>query len=323
MVNMRMAEYANAPVLLVGDIDHGGRFASLIGTMEIFSEAERARVQGFLINRFRGDPALLGDAQEYMRQRTGRPALGVVAFLQNLALPEEDSAILKYGGTLPFQIAGHQTSAGPNANIATQSSQLLLDIALIDLPHISNFTDCDPLAIESDVRLRIVRRPEDLGTPNAFILPGTKRTAHDLAVLRESGLAAAIAALAHGASSANQTEIIGICGGFQMLGTWLHDPDGVKTQNGSGEPSASIPGLGLLPLETKFAVAKSLRRVQCRHIASGLPVTGYEIHHGQSRIRAAEGGVSLFAEPNGNAGELIGPGRLSVDLAAIYRVMGL
>ncbi len=255
IVNMAMARYARAPVLLVGDIDRGGVFASFVGTMEVLAEWERALVRGFVINKFRGQEALLGDALRYTENHTGRPTLGVVPYLQHLGLPEEDSVTFKSEASAP---------AGTGADA--------VEIALIDLPHISNFTDFDPLRLEPDVRLRIIRRAQDLENPDAVILPGSKNVLGDLDHLRKSGLAAKISELA----CRGKTEIVGVCGGFQILGREIADPHGIE----SG--ARSRPGLGLLPVTTELAREKTLACVSARHTDSGCRLRGYEIHHGQT-----------------------------------------
>ncbi|MCD6526036.1 MAG: cobyric acid synthase, partial [Desulfuromonas sp.] len=172
IVNMNMARYAEAPVLLVGDIDRGGVFASFVGTMEVLNEAERAQVAGFVINCFRGDASLLGNAMDYTYRHTGRPVLGTVPYLQGLGLPEEDSVSFKEGGI-------HQGPAPADR----------IDIAVLDLPHISNFTDFDALSIEPDLHVRVVHNLSELGQPDALILPGSKNVLADLRHLKDSGLA--------------------------------------------------------------------------------------------------------------------------------------
>jgi cobyric acid synthase CobQ/L-threonine-O-3-phosphate decarboxylase len=253
IVNMAMADYAKAPVLIVGDIDRGGVFASFIGTLEVLSEKERARVAGFVVNRFRGRQELLADALAYVENHTGLPTFGVVPYLRDLGLPEEDSVSFK-------EIA--ETKAGSLLN--------KLDIAVIDLPHISNFTDIDALRIEPDVEVRIVRKPELLGIPDAVILPGSKNVIGDLQALKERGLAEAILKLAQ----AGHTRIVGLCGGFQMLGKTIEDPTGIESAK------RMLSGLGLLPVETVLLPDKTLKAVHARHVKSGLPLRGYEIHHG-------------------------------------------
>ena len=274
IVNMPMAVYANAPVLLVGDIDRGGVYASFVGTMEVLNEWERACVAGFVVNRFRGDASLLADAHDYVLRHTGRPVMGVVPYLPKLGLPEEDSVSFKA-----------EKSRGTQAGT--------VDIALLDLPHLSNFTDFDALRIEPDVTLRIVRSLEELGEPDAVILPGSKHVVADLAYLHQCGLAAAVVGLAR----AGRTEIVGICGGYQMLGARIEDPHRIES---NGEP---VKALGLLALSTVMASEKTLRRVAGRHAESGEAVRGYEIHHGRS---ACDG--SLQPVVTREDGETIGVG---------------
>ena len=262
IVNMNMALYAKAPVLIVGDIDRGGLYASFIGHMEVLSEQERALVKGFVVNRFRGQEAFLADAHAYVLRHTGRPVLGVVPYLRDLGLPEEDSVSFKNGlidGRIPT--VDH------------------VDIAVVDLAHISNFTDFDPFRIEPDVRLRIVRNAAELGTPDAVLLPGSKNVIGDLKDLADRGLAGKISALAR----TGKTEIVGICGGFQILGIAIADPFGIESVSGQ-----SVPGMGLLPVRTALAKEKTLTRTTALHQESGCEVYGYEIHHGLT-----EGGDSL------------------------------
>jgi cobyric acid synthase CobQ/L-threonine-O-3-phosphate decarboxylase len=254
IVNMKMAQYARAPVLLVGDIDRGGVFASFVGTMEVLSEWERKQIAGFVINRFRGKEDLLGPAIEYSRSHTGLPCLGIVPYLRDLGLPEEDSVEFKSGALDgPFRENG-------------------IEIAVIDLPHISNFTDFDSLRIEPDVFLRIVRSTNDLNQPDAIILPGSKNVVGDLEYLRQSGLGRKIFDL----SNQGQTEVVGLCGGFQMLGQSVEDPHGIESAK------KMTDGLGLMPISTVMAQQKTLVRTEGTHLPSRLRVRGYEIHHGQT-----------------------------------------
>lgn len=259
IVNMAMAKYAEARVLLVGDIDRGGVFASFIGTLEVLEEWERALVAGFIINRFRGQRALLGDAIDYVQAHTGLPTFGVIPYLRDLGLPEEDSVTFKERDGS----GGHDSGQRGDT----------VEIALVDLPHISNFTDFDPLELEPDVRLRIIRSAQEIGAPDALILPGSKNVPGDLAWLRESGIAEAIANLSP------RTSIVGICGGLQMLGERLADPHGLESADGR----THWAGLSLLPLHTVLEREKRLKRVSARHGESGCMLEGYEIHHGQTR----------------------------------------
>ena len=254
IVNMPMARYAGSPVLLVGDIDRGGVFASFVGTMEVMAEWERALVAGFIVNRFRGRESLLDPAFRIVKDHTGREVLGVIPALPDLGLPEEDSVGFKKG--LFQQDRGQQGG---------------VEIALIDLPHIANFTDFESFLAEPEVSLRVVKAGDRLGTPAAVILPGSKNVIDDLRYLIASGLAAQIKGLASG----GRAEIIGICGGFQMLGQTIADPHGI-------EAGGRIAGLGLLPLSTVLAPVKTLTRQTLTHLPSGQAVHGYEIHHGQT-----------------------------------------
>jgi cobyric acid synthase CobQ len=218
-------------------------------------EWERELVAGFVVNRFRGRESLLKDAVDYTERYTGKPIFGVVPYLRELGLPEEDSVSFKDAVT-----RGHKERSD------------IIEIAVIDLPHISNFTDFDALKNEPDVDVRIVQSPRDLGQPDAIVVPGSKNVIGDLAFLRHIGLDQAIV------QKAANTEIVGICGGYQMLGMEIADTMAVESSG------ISTPGLGLLPLSTKMAVEKTLMRASGTHAASALPVHGYEIHHGQSEI---------------------------------------
>lgn len=285
IVNMRMAEYAAARVLLAGDIDRGGVFAALAGTMDLLAEPERARVAGFALNKFRGDPSLLTPALDALTRRTGKPFFGTVPFLPDLGLPEEDSVSFKSGVL-------------DQAPQAAQDPERVVDVAFLDLPHVSNFTDLDALAGEPDVRARIVRRTADLGQPHVLILPGSRNVPGDLAFLRASGLADAVLALA----AAGRAEIVGLCGGLQMLGLAIADPHGLESGGGT------VPGLGLLAVDTELAAAKTLVQARAAHLESGLELAGYEIHHGRTQardataapaVRRADGEVIGFVAPGG------------------------
>ncbi|WP_051677126.1 cobyric acid synthase [Maridesulfovibrio frigidus] len=255
IVNMAMAEYAEAKVIITGDIDRGGVFAALSGTMDLIDASERKMVCGFLLNKFRGDASLLTPAFDFMLEHTGKPVLGVIPHIHNLGLPDEDSVSFK------------DDLSKSGSKVTRKDS---VDIVCIDLPRISNFTDLDALKGEPDVNLRIVDNPKDLGNPDAIIIPGSKSTLSDLAHLRESGLAEAI--LKHKGKAA----IIGICGGFQMLGQYISDPKGIESTEGTAN------GLGLLPLQTTLAPEKTLNRATGIHGVSKMEVSGYEIHHGKT-----------------------------------------
>lgn len=256
IVNMRMAAHARASVLLVGDIDRGGVYASLLGTWLTLEARERALLAGWLVNKFRGDAGFLEPAHAYLRQATGIPVLGVIPWLRELHIPDEDMAGFSWSQAV-------DTTPPPPG---------ILDIAVVMPRHVSNFTDMNPLAAEPDVRLRAVRRAGDWGHPHVVILPGTKSVAADLAALRADGLAELVCRHA-----ARDGWLLGICGGLQMLGRAILDPLGLEST------APSVPGLGLMDLESTFAADKTLLRVE--RAATPLPVMtgGYEIHHGHTR----------------------------------------
>ncbi len=259
MVNMAMARYANAPVLLVGDIDRGGVFASFVGSMEVLADWERRLIRGFVVNKFRGDERLLGSAFDYVLQHTGRPVIGTVPYITDHGLPEEDSVTFK---------------SGQHADTTPEGESV--EIAVIDLPHISNFTDFDALRTEPDVRLRIIRNPGELNQPDAVILPGSKNVAGDLSHLRSKGFDRRIRELVE----SGMTEVVGLCGGYQMIGRSIEDPLRIES-DGSG-----VEALGYLPMSTVMAGEKTLTRVTAVHADSGEKVIGYEIHHGQTDARS-------------------------------------
>ena len=294
IVNMRMAQYARAPVLLAGDIDRGGVFAGFVGNMEVMEEWERKLVAGYIVNRFRGDASLLDPAFTYMREVTGRPVLGVIPYLRDHGVPEEDSVNFKDSSAFFAPRDAHSNGNG-NGSRRTDAqgaqSGPALDIALIDLPYISNFTDFEPLAREPDVSLRIVREGDSLGRPDAVLLPGTKNSLHDLEYLNRSGLSREIEALA----GLHSAEIVGICGGMQMLGRAIHDPGQIESSRGSRA------GLKLLNLESTLAAEKTLRQVRAVHRPSGMELTGYEIHHGRTVAPAEQTIMTLEGEVGGVA----------------------
>ena len=252
VVNMRMAEHARASVLLVGDIDRGGVYASFLGTWMTFTDAERRLLTGYIVNRFRGDASLLGPAHEYMLDHTGTPVLGTIPYIRDLNIPEEDMAGFSWG---------HTDCGGKKAGT--------LDIAVVMLRHVSNYTDFAPLAAEPDVRLRPVRRAEEWGDPDVVMLPGSKSVVPDLDDLRRSGLADNI--LGH---AERGKWIFGICGGLQILGRAILDPHGIESA------APEVPGLGLMDLRSTFAADKTLVRVARAETPLGVPSGGYEIHHG-------------------------------------------
>ena len=261
IVNMRVAQHLRAPVLLVADIDRGGVFASIVGTLELLTPEERTLVKGLIINKFRGDLSLLTPGLEWIEQRTGVKVLGVIPYYHDIYIAEEDSVSLERRRHMKAQ------------------SDFVLDIAVIGLPHISNFDDFDPLEQEEGVRLRYVEANDSLGEPDLIILPGTKSTIADLEYLKSWAIGEEVARRAK-----QGTPVIGICGGYQMLGELVHDPDHVESNQ------SQMKGLGLLPVTTTFVPSKSTHQVRGKVIsrsgllqsAQGLPITGYEIHMGHT-----------------------------------------
>ena len=251
-VNMKMAREARSPVLLVGDIDRGGVYASFAGIMDVLEEWERQLVSGFVVNKFRGDQSLLDDAHRFIERHTGRSVYGVVPYISGMAIPQEDSVALRDGCYTTPEAAADQ-----------------VDIVVVDLPHISNYTDIDALHGEPDVAIRFVSRAVDLGRPDAVILPGSKNVAGDLTALARAGLVDALHRYAAGGGT-----LIGICGGYQMLGQTIRDPYRLETE------SETAAGLGLLAVNSVLQSDKILRRRTGTHLVSDLPVAGYEIHHG-------------------------------------------
>jgi adenosylcobyric acid synthase len=260
IVNIAVARYAGAPVLLVADIERGGIFARLLGTLWLLEPDERDLVKGLVVNKFRGDISFFAEGVEILEQRGETPVLGVVPYLRDLGMPEEDAVVLD-------EPLFDRTNAGD------------IDIAVIKLPLISNFDDFDPLAAETGVRVRYVASVAALGHPDAVIIPGTKSTMADLAWLRRRGLASALGDLANAG-----TPIVGLCGGYQMLGEVIYDPAHIESERDE------LAGLGLLPVRTNFAVEKATHRARARILAApgwmaplqGETLTGYEIHMGQT-----------------------------------------
>jgi len=268
LVNMAVARYCHAPVILVGDIERGGVFAQLLGTLWLLSPEDRALVCGLIVNKFRGDMSLFDRGAQILQQRGEVPVLGVLPWLADLNLPEEDAVALSGADDLRRV---DQPSNGPASN---------LHIAVIHLPHIANFDDFDPLAAEPGVQLVYARSPEQLGQPDVIIIPGTKNTLEDLNWLRTSGCAQRILELA-----AQRSQIVGICGGYQMLGKRLHNP------HRSESDWEAADGLGLLDAETTFRPhsQKQTRQVSMTvvndQIAPGVlgqTLVGYEIHVGHT-----------------------------------------
>ena len=268
IANMRVAALADAPVVLVGDIDRGGVFAALVGTLALLAPDERARVAGFIVNRFRGDAAVLAPGLELLTARTGIPVLGVVPHLGPGLVPEEDSLSLDEG--------------------SADGDAACIEVAVVRLPRIANFDDVEPLAAEPGVAVRFVTRAAELDAADVVIVPGSKSTLADLAWLRARGLAAAI-----GRAARDGRIVLGVCGGYQMLGERLEDPHGV-------EGGGAAAGLGLLPAVTTFAPRKTTVRVRARVLgdgplaaAVGAGVEGYEIHAGVTCTRGGRGALAL------------------------------
>ncbi|WIM05047.1 MAG: cobyric acid synthase [Candidatus Nitricoxidivorans perseverans] len=261
IANMGFAEAADIPVILVGDIDRGGVLAHLKGTLDCLSESERARVKGLVINRFRGDIGLLEPGLEWLEAQTGKPVLGVVPYLHGLFLDAEDA--------LPH----HSERAG----------EAKLRVAAPVFPRISNANDLDPLRLHPEIDFRWVGPNQALPPCDLVMLPGSKSVQADLAWLREQGHEAAIKRhLRYGG------KVIGLCGGFQMLGRMLHDPAGIEGRPGSA------PGLGLLDCETTLEAEKQLKNVTGRLTLSDAPMAGYEIHMGVTRGPALDRSAAIL-----------------------------
>ncbi|MEA1990644.1 MAG: cobyric acid synthase [Thermodesulfobacteriota bacterium] len=261
LVNMEMAAYADAPVVIVGDIDRGGVFAWFKGTYDLIPERHRARISGFIINKFRGDISLLSPGIAQFQQIIPLPVFGVLPWFNNIVADQEDGVFVN---AVP-----KKNHDGP------------LKIAVVHLPRISNFTDFAPLAFEGDVVLSFVRRPEELDRCDCLIIPGTKNTRSDLNFLKDTGWDITI----HDRAK-DETVIMGICGGYQMLGMEIGDPDGVEGQQGSSS------GLGLLPVVTDMCDKKKLSRTEITLVLPSLsqnPLTvkGYEIHMGVTRAEGS------------------------------------
>lgn len=265
IVNMAVARYAQAPTLLIGDIDRGGIFAQLLGTLWLLEPEERALIRGLVVNKFRGDITLFDDGVRILEQKGNVPVMGVIPYLRKLNLPDEDA------------VAVEQAVADPTAGAGAQT-----DIAVLAFPRIANFDDFDPLKAEARVNLRYVSSPAELETPQAILLPGTKSTLFDLEWMRKTGLAEAVTQFARSGGV-----VVGICGGYQMLGERIEDPQRVESDQ------VSLDGLGLLPIVTHFLPEKATFQAQAR-IQDGpgwlaglreMALSGYEIHKGETTGR--------------------------------------
>jgi adenosylcobyric acid synthase len=260
IANMGFAEAVDCPVILIADIDKGGVFAHLVCTLALLSPSEQARIQGFVINRFRGDIALLQPGLDWLERRTGKPVLGVLPYLMDFHLEAEDAVDTR-----------QQTKA-----------EDALQVVVPVLPRISNHTDFDPLRLHPQVQLSFVGPGQAMPPADLIVLPGSKSVRADLARLREQGWDAAIARhLRYGG------KLLGICGGLQMLGRHIHDPYGLEGAAGSSE------GLGLLDFKTRLEPEKQLRNVRGRLCLEQAEVSGYEIHAGVSTGAGLNGAVSL------------------------------
>jgi adenosylcobyric acid synthase len=285
IANMAMAKLAKAPVILVGDIHVGGVFAWLVGTLELLQSDERALVKAFVINKFRGDISLLDDGISFLEERTGKKTLGVLPFIPNLPVDEEDGV------------------KEPRSRKDLPKLDDTLNISVVRLPRISNSTDFEAFENEPDVTLHYISTvPEsNQPIPDAVILPGTKSTVDDLAFLRTSGLETYLRRMRD-----MKVAIVGVCGGFQMLGTRILDPGNVEASETVTE------GLGFLPVVTEFEARKQTVRVRGVSLRSGVEITGYEIHMGHTTL--AENLQPLFTirDEHGNSAER-NEGCVSVD----------
>ncbi|NRD79189.1 cobyric acid synthase [Bacillus sp. BRMEA1] len=273
LVNMRVAKLADAPVILIGDIEKGGVFASLVGTLQLLEPEDRDRVIGVIINKFRGDLSLLESGLTWFEEYTGKPVLGVIPHLDHLNIDAEDSVIL------------NQYTSSPNM-------ERELDIAVIQYPRISNFTDVDPFFSEPDCHVRFITKPEQLQQPDLVILPGSKNTMDDFLFLKNSGLAQRIIELKQN----HKAMIFGICGGYQMLGEEIQDPFGVESQE------QKVQGLCMLPIQTTISKEKTtvLSNGVLHLFGKSFAVTGYEIHMGETVKK--EEGLRFIETKNGADG---------------------
>ena len=287
IANMRIALMVEAPVFLIADIDRGGAIASVVGTLSLLEPEEQERVQGIILNKFRGDINLLRPAFDIILDKTGKPVVGVIPYLTDIGIDDEDSVSLD----------DKQTINGRE-----------LDIAVLRLPKISNFTDFDALSQELDVSLRYVREAESLGRPDLIILPGSKSTTEDLLYIREQGFEAQLKRL-----TASGTPVIGICGGYQMLGEGLYDP--LHTESALDE----IAGIGLIPAVTTFVESKLTHQVLAEtsrrtFLGTGFSdkMCGYEIHMGRTEFTASAFSAFTIRERSGVPIEF-GDGFVSAD----------
>jgi len=258
-----VAREADAPVLLVADIDRGGALASVVGTLELLEPRDRQRIKGVIINKFRGDVTLFQPAVKFLEDKTGVPVCGIVPYFEDIHIQDEDSVVME---SKIFKTTGNEGSE--------------VDICVVKLPRISNFTDFDPFENDLDVNLRYARNVDELGSPDLLILPGSKNTIEDLVYLRKTGLADRIVQLA-----GEGARVVGICGGFQMLGVELADPEGTESE------IEKVKGLGLLEMKTVFSRDKITSLVEALLNGNAVfstefdcSLTGYEIHMGRTEL---------------------------------------
>ncbi|MDB9304383.1 cobyric acid synthase CobQ [Nodularia spumigena] len=271
LTNMRIAKYLNAPTILVVDIDRGGAFAHVVGTLELLDPEERQLIKGIVINKFRGQRSILEPGIKWLEERIGIPVVGVIPYFQEV-FPAEDSLDL-------LERKSYKTNTD-------------LNITVIRLPRIANFTDFDPLESEPTVAVKFLGMKQDLGHPDAVIIPGSKTTITDLLLMQKTGMAEAIQNYA-----ASGGTVLGICGGYQMLGQIIADPEGAEGQAGR------FQGLNLLPIRTVITGQKIARQrqVSSNYPQMGLPVNGFEIHQGRSRVEEQGDKTAylpLFDDPN-------------------------
>ncbi len=266
IANMGFAEKVDCPVILIADIDKGGVFAHIVGTLELLSASERERVIGFVINRFRGDIGLLQSGLDWLEQKTGKPVLAALPYLHHLYLESEDAVNVKKS------VSGHDRA---------------LNIIIPALPRMSNHTDFDPLILHPDVNLEFVRDSANAEVADLIVLPGSKSVRDDLKWLKENGWEKLIERHLR-----YRGKLLGICGGYQMLGEKIHDLDGIESVPGSS------PALGFMAFETTLDPEKCLRRVQGRLTLDDAKIAGYEIHAGVSRGPALKRPLVKLADGN-------------------------
>lgn len=262
LVNMKVAELADVPVILVADIERGGVFANIVGTLELLTPMERKRVQGLIINKFRGDPALFEDGVKWLEEKTGIPVLGVLPYIDNHRIDSEDSLSIK------------------QQNYEKRSGAI--DIAVIDVSYLSNYSDIEPFAYEEDVTIRFVKDSSEFGNPDAVIIPDTQNTLHEMNAIRERKLAQQIISFVKAGGY-----ITGICSGFQIMGTEIIDQ--TETDAEKGIESKQIKGMNLISARTFLNVEKDTNRVRGEYhshtkLKRGKPIEGYEIHSGKTEL---------------------------------------